>query len=95
MGDEYGHGEFMEEIESYDKYRGSHENLRLWRECETQQFLEAVALFSLKQEAPASVDGGTFTNAQNFKTHKISSNKPSSPKELISHQRSVTSIMNN
>ena len=43
------------------KYRGAHGNLRLWRECKSQQFLEAVALFSLKQEAPASVGGGTVT----------------------------------
>ena len=48
------------------KYRGTHGNLRLWRLCKTQQSLfgGADVLFSLKQEAPTSIGGSTFTEKE-------------------------------
>ena len=38
------------------KYRGTHGNLRLWRECETG-FPSGITQFSSKQESPRFIYG--------------------------------------
>ena len=43
------------------RYRGSHGNLRLWRECKTPKLFGVSGAVSLKQEAPVSIGGSTFT----------------------------------
>ena len=43
------------------KYRGTHGNQRLWRECKTLEFFGTKTQFSSNQEAPASIGGSTFT----------------------------------